>query len=177
MKILKLSKFVFLMFGLALLWACSNGEDGAAGAQGEQGIQGEPGEDGNANVQSFLFENQSFSPGNVAFDIPAISQDILDYGVVLGYLKQQNATHWYSMPFYYDGGSQPAGSVRIYRISLGSVVITNTLTIGGYNFRFVVIEGVSGATSKAMSVEEELKQAGVDISDFYQVAEYYGLEY
>ena len=80
------------------------------------------------------------------------------------------------MPFYYEGGSQ-TGSVEIYQISLGSVEITSTLNIGSYDFRFVVIEGTDGSASKAMSVKQELKQAGVDISDFYQVAGYYELSY
>jgi len=172
MKILKSLKFVCLMFGLLLMGACSDGEDGAVGPQGEQGIQGEPGEDGNANVNSYLFEDQSFSAGEVSFDLPAISQDILGNGAVLAYLRPQGANFWYGIPYYYQ-----SSSLTVYGIFPGLVRLSSTFNVSSYDFRFVVIEGTDGLASKAISLERELKQAGIDISDFYQVADYYGLEY
>ncbi|WP_421811061.1 collagen-like triple helix repeat-containing protein [Flagellimonas sp.] len=172
MKVLKLLKFVCIMFGLVLLGACSDGEDGAVGPQGEQGIQGEPGEDGNANVRSYLFEDQSFIAGEVPFDLPAITQDILDNGVVLSYLRPQGANFWYGIPYYYQ-----SSSLTVYGIFPGTVRLSSTFDVTSYDFRFVVIEGADGSASKATNVEQELKQAGVDVSDFYQVADYYGLDY
>ncbi|MFC4218716.1 hypothetical protein [Flagellimonas marina] len=172
MKKLRLSKVVFLISGLMLLAACSDGEDGAVGPQGEQGIQGEPGEDGNANVRSYLFEDQSFTAGEVPFNVPAVTQDILDYGVVLAYLRPLNANLWFGIPYYYQ-----TSSLTVYAISPGTVTLSSTFDVTSYDFRFVVIQGTDGSASKAISVEQELKQAGVDISDFYQVADYYRLTY
>jgi hypothetical protein len=169
---MKISRLVYVLMGAMIIYACSDGEDGATGPQGEQGIQGEPGEDGNANVQSYLFEDQAFSAGQVSFDVPAITQDILDYGAVLAYLRPQGATFWYGIPYYYQ-----SASLTVYGIFPGLVRLSSTFDVSSYDFRFVVIEGNEGSTSKSMSVEQELKQAGVDISDFYEVADYYGLEY
>ncbi|MBW8244440.1 collagen-like protein [Muricauda oceani] len=172
MKILKLSKLFSLLFALLLFGACSDGEDGAVGPQGEQGVQGEPGEDGNANVKSYLFEDQSFMAGEVPFDLPAVTQDILDNGVVLAYLRPLNANLWFGIPYYYQ-----TSSLTVYGIFPGTVTLSSTFDVNNYDFRFVVIEGTDGSAFKGMGVEQELKQAGVDVSDFYQVADYYGLDY
>jgi hypothetical protein len=173
MKKLRLSKVVFLISGLMLLGACSDGEDGAVGPQGEQGIQGEPGEDGNANVKSYLFENQTLVDGNTLFTIPAITQDIMDYGVVLGYFQTSSEDLWFALPYR----SAQDFHVFIYSIALQQLTIRSTVAASDVDFRFVVIQGTDGSASKAISVEQELKQAGVDISDFYQVADYYRLTY
>jgi len=167
MKILRLSKVVCFIFGLMLLGACSDGEDGAVGPQGEQG------EDGNANVKSYLFEDQSYSIGTgTIFEIPAITQSILDYGVVLVYTRAVGANFWYSLPIY-NGND----FMVIHTIRLGELNLRCSYSGSAVDFRIVVIEGTDGSASKAMSVEQELKRAGVDVSDFYQVADYYGLDY
>lgn len=170
---MKISRLVYVCIAAFAIYACSDGEDGAMGPQGEQGIQGEPGEDGNANVRSYLFEDQEITQGYQSFSVPGITQDILDHGVVFGYFKNVTVPvdTWLTMPY-----NNSTNILNISRIALGESVLFSTFDTT-VNLRFVVVEGEEGVSSEGMTVNEELKKAGVDISDFYEVADYYGLEY
>ena len=169
-------KLLMIAF-LAIMTACSP-EDGKDGQDGEQGIQGEAGQngqDGNANVITVLFENKAYIAGITDFIIPEITQDILDNGVVLGYLSAIN-NRWLSLPYNYGGLE-----MNIFSIQLNKLLLASN-DDGGSNFRFVIIEGSAGnrpnkkgGKSAKEAIYEELEQAGVDINDYDAVANHYNI--
>ena len=103
--------FIYLAIA-ALIFGCDNlkGPEGAAGPQGEQGpvgSQGEPGTDGVANIQvvTFSFDLSNFTyDGAVAFyyhDIPGITSDVVDDGLVLVYHQSVGGEAWFALPATY----------------------------------------------------------------------------
>ena len=163
-------KFIMIALFTIALTACSS-EDGKDGADGLQGI---PGQDGNANVKTYVFENVALTTGNNnVFQLAELNQDIIDNGVVLGYVSNvENA--WYPMP-YLDLGE----SVAIYYVTLGSLALSSTIDSQELNFKFVLIGGSSGTGGKKSGEESknaiynELNSAGVDINDYNAVMDYY----
>ncbi len=138
MKIkLSFLKVVFLM-GCLIMTACSP-EDGAAGSQGLQGTAGADGldgQDGNANVSSILLQNAAIVVGNNDFDIPELTQDIFDNGLVYAYAQTLSSTSWEPLPIA-SGGSV---ILDINRIFVGSVELTATFA-QNLNIRFVLVAG------------------------------------
>ncbi|HEV2354053.1 MAG TPA: hypothetical protein VGR89_07410 [Puia sp.] len=69
----------------------------------KQGPAGPKGTDGSANVQSVTFTNVTVPlNGTYTFQIPAITQAILDSGTVNVYYKGGQAQDtWYPLPQYY----------------------------------------------------------------------------
>ena len=128
-------KFLMIAF-LTIMAACSpeDGKDGQDGAQGIQGEPGQDGEDGNANVVTVLFENKTYVVPLTDFAIPEITQEILDYGVVLGYLNVINNT-WYPLPYNYG-----ELEMHIFSIQPGTLRLASNGD-GAANFRFVIIGG------------------------------------
>ncbi len=167
-------KFIMIaLFTIVLTAACSpeDGKDGTDGVDGQQGIRGE---DGNANVKTYVFENVALTTGNNnVFQLAELDQDIIDNGVVLGYISNAENV-WYPMP-YLDFGE----SVAIYYITLGSLALSSTIDTQELNFKFVLIEGGSGTGGKKSGDEaknaiyDELNSAGVNINDYNAVMDYY----
>ncbi len=88
-KVISKTKYVFMALIIMLTLSCTgeDGADGIPGAAGQDGTNGTNGEDGNANVTSVLLENVSFVPGEKILTVTELNQDILDSGVVIGYLR------------------------------------------------------------------------------------------
>lgn len=163
-------KFIMIALFTIALTACSS-EDGKDGVDGQQGI---PGEDGNANVKTYVFENVALTTGNNnVFLLPELTEDIVDNGVVLGYVSNMEDA-WYPMP-YLDFGE----SVALYYVTVGSLALSSTIDSQELNFKFVLIGGSSGTGGKKSGEEartaiyDELETAGVDISDYNAVVNYY----
>ncbi len=134
----------FLTYSLMILaFVCTTvsceGEDGAVGPQGETG---DPGEDGNANVVSVLFENQTISDGDTVFDIPALTQEIYDTGIVYAYVTVTGNDYWEVLPL--SIGQQII--LEIDKIEVGKATLRATFTQSNLKLRFVLVEGndVSG---------------------------------
>lgn len=168
-------KLLIIAF-LAIMAACSpeDGKDGQDGAQGIQGEPGQDGEDGNANITSYLFEYINLEPGRRTFPIPAITNDILQNGAVLGYSRNLYYNEWFPLPINYQNGTY----IKILLIKEGNVEIESTSVFQQLHFRFVVIEGSAGNRSSKQSetIFKELKKAGIDINDYNAVANYYNLQ-
>ncbi len=167
-------KFIMIALFTVALTSCSpeDGKDGVDGMDGEQGI---PGQDGNANVKTFLFENIPLEIGESdPFAIPAINQDILDYGVVLGYISDMDNI-WFPLPYSFQGNE-----TSIFYMYEGALITTSNFALAAIDYRFVVIEGnpgtggknSEGRTSK-QAIYAELKTAGVDINNYDAVVNYY----
>ena len=164
-------KFIMITLFTIAITACSP-EDGKDGTNGEQGI---PGQDGNANVESYIFENVALSMGNEnIFLLPAITQDIVDNGVVLGYITNSINVAWFPLP-YIDGGE----TLSIFYITPGSLAISSSTDSAELTFKFVLIDGTPGDGSKTSgksskeAIYNELKTAGVDLNDYDAVVNYY----
>jgi hypothetical protein len=77
------------------------GPAGATGATGAQGPTGPQGPSGNANVTSVTFDSISVPlNGTYTFKIPAITQAIVDSGVVDVYYKFAYTDQWVPLPYY-----------------------------------------------------------------------------
>lgn len=145
--------------GCLIMTACSpeDGADGAAGSQGLQGTAGADGldgQDGNANVSSILFENIAIVVGNNDIDIPELTQDIFDNGLVHAYAQASSAS-WEPLPIA-TGGSI---ILEINKILVGSVQLTATFS-QNLNIRFVLVAGTD--------------INGVDFSNYNQVENHFG---
>lgn len=168
-------KFILIALFTLAITACSSedGKDGLDGIDGEQGI---PGQDGNANVTSYIFKNIIFEVGvSDPIYVQAITQEILDNGVVLGYLHEESTPEWYPLPFVSGNGH-----ISIYIVALGLVVIESTSQTNPLDLRIVVIKGSAGNGSKnsgdknsSQAIYDELKAANVDINDYDAVLNYY----
>jgi len=169
----------FLSFGLMILaltlTSCSP-EDGADGSTGLQGLQGAAGADGvdgvdgadgadgadgvdgNANVSSRLFEAFPVAIGDNVFDVPEITQDILDNGFVHAYINVTGTDTWFAVP-YSIANATGTIDVNIDTITLSTVNLFSSFA-QTLNVRFVVVAGIN--------------VSGVDFSDFKEVKKRFG---
>ena len=136
----------------------NTGATGASGATGATGAPGAPGADG-TTVQSFLLTNRSVSlVGNTRFLIPAITQDIVDKGVVLVYFRTTGSTIWYALPYAEDDRT-----IKLTDYGVGFIDIRANFSSGGLDFRVIVIAGTSLTGLQA-------GYPGLDIKNYTQVA-------
>jgi hypothetical protein len=100
-----------------LLWSCT--KQGPIGPQGQQG---------NANVTSVTFTNISVPlNGTYVFNIPAITQAILDSGTVSVYYSNPAITpeQWFPLPqyFFYNGNLV---WLILYNLELGKATLSDS---------------------------------------------------
>jgi len=113
----KLSTTIAIL-ATVLFMSCS-GDNRAIGptcADGQNGKDGINGIDGNANVVSVLIENSSFINDNKRFSIDAITQNILNDGVlvVLAYMRISSVpSTWYSLPYFFNN----------QRVSISTIIV------------------------------------------------------
>jgi len=166
-----------LMFALLVAFTFScEGEDGEDGIDG---IAGQDGENGNANVTSVSVPSYDVIIGGNIFDIPGLSQDIVDTGVVLAYTTVNGNAFWETLPVV-TGGSV---ILDIDRILLEQLVVTSTFN-QTLDFRFILIESStsidgsvrSSAQNPRQQILDELNYAGVNINNYDEVAAYYNLD-
>jgi hypothetical protein len=188
MKTIKLFTILFLVMGVGLT-SCKKGEmgdpgpigeTGPAGPQGEQGVQGE---EGNANVQTYTFDISTIATSNFTVLFSELTQDVLDNDVILTYIQRTSTSRYYQIPgisFSNDFEVElRSGELGIFNYSR-TTGASQTLTAGDYNLiKAIIIESsnTSSGKSENKDVLSELKEAGVDTNDYYQVADYYGLDY
>jgi len=167
------------------------GQDGEAqgvpGPAGADGQNGEDGEDGNANVRAFTYDLTNFSGDKHAERISELTGEVLENDVVLGYIKRTLV--YYPIP----STNLSLGAVR------EDIDIKVELTPGVYTMEFfnsednstwpinrgtleslkvVIIKSssiTSGKSAKA-GVLSKLKSEGIDVGDYNQVVDYFGLK-
>jgi hypothetical protein len=118
---------------LCFVVACT--KQGPAGAPGAQGPMG------NANVQSITFTNVTVPLNNVyTFQIPEITQAILDSGAVNVYYKGAQAQDtWYPLPQYYLYNGNLVWLI-LSDITVGQATLSdNGVTAESMTYRFDII--------------------------------------
>lgn len=138
----------------------ANGNTGATGATGAAGATGATGATGanGTTVESYLLINQSVNLlGNTRFLIPAITQDIVDKGVVLVYFRTTGSTIWYALPYTEDDRT-----LKLTDYGVGFIDVRANFTSGGLDFRVVLIAGTSLTSLQA-------GHPGLDLKNYNQV--------
>ena len=166
-----------------------NGTDGIDGTDGTDGADGQDGADGNANVETTVFMNPTWSSaGLMTLQVPGITQDAFDFYLILGFLKEGNV--WYSangnqaVGGYYRG-SYDLGRYFIRAFDFNDVIDQTRPTIP--EAKVVVIEpsnvilkSGNGKNANTLSNFREntltnLVNAGVDINDYNAVRKYFNI--
>ncbi len=181
----------FALIAVIFALASCKGEVGPPGADG---LNGTDGADGNANVItiSLLETDITWTEGSYlgrisnvfTLDTAVVTQDIVDHGTVLGYCNLYDDI-WYALPFTWEnsGGTNRQYVFHSYflnTIQLYAYQTTGLLDPGAINeYRFLLITDntVNKSVSGKQNILMQLENAGVDINDYYQVMDYYGLKY
>jgi hypothetical protein len=88
-------------------------------------------------VQTYVERNITVSPAGTTIPVPAITQGILDQGLVLAYYGTSTSGPWYPLPFNNGIGF----TVATTSISVGQILVTSSQTASGSYFKIVVIPG------------------------------------
>ncbi len=178
---MKTTKFltyvIFVLFLGFAITACS-GDDGDTGPAGADGIDGQDGQDGNANVQTFVFNNPTWSGSSMALAVPAITQEVLDNDQVLGYWL---AGGWWKS----TNGPYLTGILSDTHYSGGFAIVAHEYD-GSFDNTPPTIEKLKILITKSSSttstngngkssIYNELENAGIDINNYYDVCNYYGI--
>ena len=144
----------------------ATGPAGANGATGATGPAGKDGKDGNANVQSFLLTNKSVTlTGFTTLSVPAITDDIVNQGLVLVYFRVSGSnTGYYALPY-----NELDRSISVSNFGVGYVDIKANFTGSGLDFKVVIISGTS--LSKL-----SFTHPGLNTRNFNQVASAFKLQ-
>ncbi|NOW94778.1 collagen-like protein [Mucilaginibacter sp. SG564] len=121
----------------------NTGATGPQGPAGSNGTDGANGADGTMSVKSYLLINRSVTlTGFTNFNIPAITQDIVDSGVVLAYFRTTGSTGaYYALPY-----SEAGRTITLSDFGVGYVNIKANFSQTGLDFKIVVIPGGSVTT-------------------------------
>lgn len=155
--IMKFSKYGILVLILVLSACADDGVDGQIGPQGPAGADGANGQDGNANVVSVLFENQTISNGDNVFDIPELTKEIFDTGIVYAYVTVTGNNYWEVLPL--SLGQQII--LEIDKIEVGKATLRATFNQSNLRLRFVLVEGNDAS--------------GINFENYLEVQSFYNL--
>jgi len=136
------------------------GAQGPAGSNGTDGANGANGADGTMSVKSYLLINKSVTlTGFTNFVIPAITQDIVDKGVVLAYFRTTGSTGaYYALPY-----SEAGRTITLSDFGVGYVNIKANFSQTGLDFKIVVIPGGSVTTL-------QIAHPGINFKNYSEVA-------
>lgn len=175
---------VFVLFLGVAISSCKgdDGADGADGIAGADGLDGAAGQDGNANVQTLTYDISAEIGSEIQTPVPEFTQSVLDNDVILWYLKADII--YYAIPGAVDGGNYLARCFAIEGASYVRFVnwdgTNHTIPVGYYdNLKIIIIESTGGKSvgsdNSQQEILTELKNAGVDINDYHDVCDYYGI--
>jgi len=190
-SVLKLKYLAGLLL-MAGLFSCE-GPVGPQGAPGADGTDGTNGVDGNANVTMvrLLSSDITWVSGDYlgrtantfSFTENAVNQDIIDHGAVLGFCFL--SPDWYPLPFTWesDGGSTRQSVMHTYALNTISLFAYQTSGVldpnllSEYRFFLITDNTVTKSASAEQDILERLGNAGVDVNNYYELMDYFGLEY
>jgi len=190
MRIFKFFAYALFVLFLGVTMSSCKGDDGADGIDGIDGTIGPAGQDGNANViySDWIMPTWTASTyygvqvQEYYITTTDLSLDVVNYGVVLMYWKNWNNDIW-SLPSSGFGGNIIIDFTftenSIYLYIFDEINGTLPPAIDSANvFRYVIIPGNIPGKSSSDSLKEiyiEFENAGVDINDYYDVCDYYGI--
>lgn len=195
-----ISKFSYLagIFILVGLFSCEGppgpaGANGTNGTDGTNGTNGTNGTDGNANVTIVSLLKSSFTwtagsylgrtANTYSFTANAVSQDIIDHGTVLGFCYLGGS--WWALPFVWENNTGTSTQYVLHSYALNTISLyayetAGVLEAGGISeYRFLIITDntIAKSASSERDILDKLEIAGVDVNDYYEVMDYFGLEY
>ncbi len=189
-------QYIVALFCFLAIMSCS--KEGDIGPKGEQGVQGEPGQDGSDGVDGQDGNANVIASDWMAFDTTQLdaleynifrndanfTQEVFDSAVVMAYGSGNSAigTFFSAFPITYENGTKKVEHTFI--VQVGAIHILNKADSGSLvsdstvrSYRYVIVpsSSSSGKTAKT-DIISKLKKAGVDINNYEQVANYFGLE-
>jgi len=204
MKRMKLLGYVLfsLLIGIAMV-SCEGpmGPAGTAGADGIDGVDGTDGIDGldgNANVQTYVFNNPEwqYSFYMNLYLTGIIDSTVMADDVILCYVQftmyinsvypvpgnMPNDQYYRSyasesgtytiISYENDGTATPTASLK--PLNWVKIVIISSSNVTSYDGNSVS-PSKSGVSKKELLLEQ-IKEAGVDLDDYYDVCNYFGLQ-
>ena len=177
-RLVTIFAYVLLVLFLGIAISSCSGDDGAVGPAG------------NANVIYSEWIVPTWSAGSFygvavqEYNITTtnLTQDVIDYGVVLMYWKNASSYIW-QLPSSGLGGniiidfSFSENTLHLYIFDEVNGTLPSAIPSSNV-FRYVLIPGnIPGNNSSDSQTEiiTELKTAGVDIDDYHGVCDYYGI--
>ncbi|WP_421808260.1 collagen-like triple helix repeat-containing protein [Flagellimonas sp.] len=155
----------------------------ALDCQGEQGQQGDAGQDGNANVQEYQFSLELFGNYNqLDLDLNTHVDEPNNYAYLFYMDTPGPGARRYAIPGHLVDNTHYARvfvykDTGILRINFYDLNDASYAVPGGTYANVIVIAIELSNTGKTSeNIMAELKAAGVDTSDYNQVAAYFGLE-
>ncbi len=151
------------------------------------------GADGNADVQVFIFNNPTWDASTMVLNLADLTQEVIDTYLVKAYLgfpinNEPNAV-------YYEVPGAANGGAYYYRtwMNVGTYTIKAVEAINSDNAYLnpdiassakilliapsstTTVEGNGRGVSPQQAVLNELSDAGVDVSNYFEVCAYYGI--
>jgi hypothetical protein len=138
----------------------ATGPTGATGATGATGSPGADGKDGTVNIESYLLINKNVTlTGFTTFAIPALTQSIVDGGVILVYFRTTGSTSGYfALPY-----SEAGRTITLSDFGVGYVNIKANFSQNGLDFKVVLIPG--GALTTL-----QIANPGINLKNYNEVA-------
>jgi len=151
------------------------------------------GTEGNSDVQVFVFNNPTWDASTMALNLPALTQEVIDTYLIQAYLGFPINNIPNSV--YYDVPGAANGGAYYYRswINVGTYTIKAVEAINTDNAYLnpdiassakilliapsstTEVDGNGRLVSPQQAIYNELDAAGVDISDYFEVCAYYGI--
>ncbi len=152
--------------------------------EGPEGPEGPAGEQGNANVDVYMFQSPTWDANSfMDLSLAAITTTVSAEWLVLGYLEDSN---WYPADGEFYGGSYRSyhytGGMTIKCENFDGGVNTNPPTISRAKIILIepdttiFISGNGRMASPKQQLLDEMKDKGVNLDDYYQVARYFGIK-
>ncbi len=192
------SKLMYVLFLIifAGLIGCKGekGDMGPAGANGTDGTDGTNGTNGNANVTtlSLLSTDITWTAGSYlgrtsnvyVMTENAVNSDIIDHGTVLAYCRL--GEDWYALPFTWENSTGTSRQYVFHSYALNTITLYAYQTTGVLNplaieeYRFLLITDntvVTKGASAQQDILNSLSKANVNVNNYYEVMDYFGLPY
>lgn len=197
MKTIKFLSILILSIFLSTTVTSCKGDDGADGVDGVDGAQGPAGQDGNANVQTYVYNNPSWGVASgMNINMSGIlTDDVIQNDAVLAYVNHMTD---FGNETYLIPGLVWNGDYREYAVILEdssssnpeSLDIVSLETDGSFTphanlwdarwVKIIIIESTNTTTTGRnipikQQVLNELKSAGIDVNNYEAVCNYYGI--
>lgn len=177
---LKTTTYFLFAIIVTLSFSCSpeDGKDGQDGAQGEQGIAGQ---DGNANVSTYTINFPTANQNSFGLPFPELTQDVLDNDVIITYFSYGNGIYYHVPGIannYLIETELIPGAINIYFYSRQGGNNTNISTTPDIFLKTIIIESNTASRSyEPNTIYDQLENANLDITDYFAVCDYFGIDY